>query len=308
MLAEGALLLERAAKASAAARPGARHPHDAADGARATRRDPWPGAARRALDPTVDRAARRAPAARASSPSATRYPSASSATRAGSAPGTSSSRARRAPSSTTGRLLAVGHLPHRGEAAARGRGDGLRRRLPAADPPDRPHQPQGPEQHARRRPRRPGLAVGDRLGRGRARRHPPRPRHARGLRRASSRGRAGSASRSRSTSRCSARPTTRGSPSTRSGSPPSPTARSPTPRTRRRSTRTSIPLNFDNDPEGIYAEVLRIVRHWMSLGVRIFRVDNPHTKPLGFWEWLLHSQRDRPRRDLPRRGVHPAGR
>jgi starch synthase (maltosyl-transferring) len=47
------------------------------------------------------------------------------------------------------------------------------------------------------------------------------------------------------------------------------------------------PLNFDNDPDGIYAEVLRIVRHWMSHGIRIFRVDNPHTKPLPFWERLL---------------------
>ena len=47
------------------------------------------------------------------------------------------------------------------------------------------------------------------------------------------------------------------------------------------------PVNFDNDPEGIYAEVLRIIRHWMSHGIRIFRVDNPHTKPLPFWERLL---------------------
>jgi starch synthase (maltosyl-transferring) len=47
------------------------------------------------------------------------------------------------------------------------------------------------------------------------------------------------------------------------------------------------PLNFDNDPDGIYAEVLRVVRHWMSHGIRIFRVDNPHTKPLPFWERLL---------------------
>ncbi|MGB3732728.1 MAG: maltotransferase domain-containing protein [Microbacterium sp.] len=47
------------------------------------------------------------------------------------------------------------------------------------------------------------------------------------------------------------------------------------------------PLNFDNDPEGIYAEMLRVVMHWVNLGVRIFRVDNPHTKPLQFWEWLI---------------------
>ncbi len=51
------------------------------------------------------------------------------------------------------------------------------------------------------------------------------------------------------------------------------------------------PINFDNDPEGIYAEVERIVRLWMSHGVRIFRVDNPHTKPLKFWERLLDSIR-----------------
>ena len=51
------------------------------------------------------------------------------------------------------------------------------------------------------------------------------------------------------------------------------------------------PVNFDNDPEGIRAEVLRIVRHWIALGVTIFRVDNPHTKPLQFWEWLLAEVR-----------------
>ncbi|WP_121256335.1 alpha-1,4-glucan--maltose-1-phosphate maltosyltransferase [Nocardioides ferulae] len=51
------------------------------------------------------------------------------------------------------------------------------------------------------------------------------------------------------------------------------------------------PINFDNDPTGISAEVLRIVRLWMSHGVRIFRVDNPHTKPVAFWEWLLAEVR-----------------
>ncbi len=47
------------------------------------------------------------------------------------------------------------------------------------------------------------------------------------------------------------------------------------------------PLNFDNDPEGLYAEVLRVVLHWVDHGVKIFRVDNPHTKPVQFWEWLI---------------------
>jgi starch synthase (maltosyl-transferring) len=51
------------------------------------------------------------------------------------------------------------------------------------------------------------------------------------------------------------------------------------------------PMNFDNDPNGICKEVLRVVRHWMKHGVRIFRVDNPHTKPVAFWEWLLREIR-----------------
>jgi starch synthase (maltosyl-transferring) len=51
------------------------------------------------------------------------------------------------------------------------------------------------------------------------------------------------------------------------------------------------PINFDNDPDGIYAESLRLVKLWMSHGVRIFRVDNPHTKPVSFWAWLLAEVR-----------------
>lgn len=47
------------------------------------------------------------------------------------------------------------------------------------------------------------------------------------------------------------------------------------------------PVNFDDDPEGLHDEVLRIIRHWIAQGVTIFRVDNPHTKPLQFWERLI---------------------
>ena len=47
------------------------------------------------------------------------------------------------------------------------------------------------------------------------------------------------------------------------------------------------PVNFDNDPDGIRAEVLRVVLHWVEQGVKIFRVDNPHTKPVDFWQWLI---------------------
>ena len=47
------------------------------------------------------------------------------------------------------------------------------------------------------------------------------------------------------------------------------------------------PINFDNDPAGLYEEVLRVVRFWISHGVKVFRVDNPHTKPPDFWAWLI---------------------
>jgi starch synthase (maltosyl-transferring) len=47
------------------------------------------------------------------------------------------------------------------------------------------------------------------------------------------------------------------------------------------------PINFDNDPEGIFKESLRILNKWIGLGVKIFRVDNPHTKPVNFWQRLI---------------------
>ncbi|WP_448854021.1 maltotransferase domain-containing protein [Corynebacterium frankenforstense] len=49
------------------------------------------------------------------------------------------------------------------------------------------------------------------------------------------------------------------------------------------------PLNFDNDPKGIYEEILRVVEFWIGHGVHTFRVDNPHTKPVNFWHWLISS-------------------
>ena len=47
------------------------------------------------------------------------------------------------------------------------------------------------------------------------------------------------------------------------------------------------PINFDDDYEGIRDEVLRVISLWVSKGVKIFRVDNPHTKPVHFWQDLL---------------------
>ena len=47
------------------------------------------------------------------------------------------------------------------------------------------------------------------------------------------------------------------------------------------------PMNFDQDYQGIMQEVLRLIRFWVSKGVTAFRVDNPHTKPVHFWQELL---------------------
>ena len=47
------------------------------------------------------------------------------------------------------------------------------------------------------------------------------------------------------------------------------------------------PINFDNDPEGIHKEVMRVLEKWIALGVKIYRVDNPHTKTVEFWQRLI---------------------
>ncbi|MFF7280814.1 maltotransferase domain-containing protein [Streptomyces griseorubiginosus] len=47
------------------------------------------------------------------------------------------------------------------------------------------------------------------------------------------------------------------------------------------------PIAFDADLDGLVAETVRVLRHWMGHGVRIFRVDNPHTKPVVFWERVI---------------------
>ena len=41
------------------------------------------------------------------------------------------------------------------------------------------------------------------------------------------------------------------------------------------------------DYPALWSELKRVVLHWIAHGVTIFRVDNPHTKPLAFWAWLL---------------------
>ncbi|MFH1169708.1 MAG: maltotransferase domain-containing protein, partial [Chloroflexota bacterium] len=50
------------------------------------------------------------------------------------------------------------------------------------------------------------------------------------------------------------------------------------------------PLDFDNEHwRELWAELKSVVLFWIEQGVRIFRVDNPHTKPFSFWEWLIGS-------------------
>jgi starch synthase (maltosyl-transferring) len=52
------------------------------------------------------------------------------------------------------------------------------------------------------------------------------------------------------------------------------------------------PLDFDSeDWQGLWAELLGVVRFWIGQGVKVFRVDNPHTKPFAFWEWMIRTVR-----------------
>jgi starch synthase (maltosyl-transferring) len=57
-----------------------------------------------------------------------------------------------------------------------------------------------------------------------------------------------------------------------------------------------FPINFDTeDRDGLYQALLDVVLLWAKRGVRIFRVDNPHTKPISFWEWVIATvHRDHP--------------
>jgi starch synthase (maltosyl-transferring) len=54
------------------------------------------------------------------------------------------------------------------------------------------------------------------------------------------------------------------------------------------------PLDFETeDWQALWEELGGVLMHWLEQGVRVFRVDNPHTKPFAFWEWLLAQARQR---------------
>ena len=51
-------------------------------------------------------------------------------------------------------------------------------------------------------------------------------------------------------------------------------------------------VNFESeDWRGLWEALRDVMLHWVSHGVRVFRVDNPHTKPVPFWEWLIQEVR-----------------
>jgi starch synthase (maltosyl-transferring) len=53
-----------------------------------------------------------------------------------------------------------------------------------------------------------------------------------------------------------------------------------------------LPVNFETeDWQNLWRELKSIVIHWIEQGVFIFRVDNPHTKTFGFWEWMIREVR-----------------
>jgi starch synthase (maltosyl-transferring) len=54
-----------------------------------------------------------------------------------------------------------------------------------------------------------------------------------------------------------------------------------------------VPINFwpeaESDRVALWEACVEILEYWIAHGVAIFRVDNPHTKPVAFWEWLISS-------------------
>ncbi|MGD9511310.1 MAG: alpha-1,4-glucan--maltose-1-phosphate maltosyltransferase, partial [Geminicoccaceae bacterium] len=55
-----------------------------------------------------------------------------------------------------------------------------------------------------------------------------------------------------------------------------------------------VHLEFYGDAlPGIWLEIRDVLLHWIELGVKTFRVDNPHTKPIPFWEWVIREIQDR---------------
>ncbi len=170
---------------------------------------------------------------------------------------------------------------------------GLRRPLPAADPPDRPRLPQGAEQHAHPRPERPGQPLGDRRSRGGPYRDPSRARHDRGLR--SPRGPCrehGIEIALDIAFQCSPdHPWVKEHPEWFRHRPDGTIKYAENPP---KKYQDIYPINFETKHWKSLWEGLRdVFLYWSDHGVNIFRVDNPHTKAFPFWEWCIREVWDR---------------
>ena len=199
-------------------------------------------------------------------------------------------------------------VPRRHRPAPLRRRPRLRRPVPAADPPDRGDVPEGPQQRHRSDAHTiPGVpwAIGSADG-GHDAIH-PEPR-----------------ARSRTSGRSSRRRTGQGIAIALDiafqASPDHPWVREHPTWFRQRPDGTVqyaenppkkyqdiYPFDFESDDwPGLWAALEGVLRHWIAQGVRVFRVDNPHTKAFPFWEWVIaRIKADHPEHALPRRGLHP---
>ena len=156
------------------------------------------------------------------------------------------------------------------------------------DPPDRAHEPQGPQQHAVAGAGRPRLAVRDRRGGRRPRRRAPRARHAR---RRAQPVRHGRRARHRrrldlALQRSADHPWLTEHPEWFHRRPDGTLKYAENPPKRYQDI-----YNFNWDTPGLARAVGRAGSRSCSTGstpgIKVFRVDNPHTKPFAFWEWLI---------------------
>ena len=178
-----------------------------------------------------------------------------------------------------------------GRAAPGHRRHGLRRGLPAADPPHRPHPPQGPEQHPGPGPRRPGSpwAIGSEAG-GHDAIHPDLGTIDDFDAFVARAGELGMEIALDYALQCSPdHPWVRDHPDWFRIRPDGSIAYAENPP---KVYQDIYPLNFDSpDAPALYEACKGVLDHWIAHGVRIFRVDNPHTKPVRFWEWLIAPSR-----------------
>ena len=166
--------------------------------------------------------------------------------------------------------------------------DGIRCRLPAADSSDRRRPSQRPQQRFASDGDGPRLSVGHRRRRRRAQERAFGARHTRRLRELSRARPNGSVSRWHSTSHSNARPTIRTSASIPPWFARRPDGSVQYAENPPKKYEDIYPLDFGSaEWRELWQELRDVVEFWIDQGVRVFRVDNPHTKPFEFWRWLI---------------------